>query len=79
MNTDAKLEKFASLIRSYIKAGGFLVQFNIVGTGTLKDAMIHPENHRDLVVRVATYAAYFIELGSDLQNDIIRRMEFESV
>lgn len=79
VNTDAKLEKFASLIRSYIKAGGFLVQFNIVGTGTLKDAMIHPENHRDLVVRVATYAAYFIELGSDLQNDIIRRMEFESV
>ena len=79
VNTDAKLEKFSSLIRSYIKAGGFLVQFNIVGTGTLKDAMIHPENHRDLVVRVATYAAYFIELGSDLQNDIIRRMEFESV
>ncbi len=79
VNTDAKLEKFASLIRSYIKAGGFLVQFNIVGTDTLKDAMIHPENHRDLVVRVATYAAYFIELGSDLQNDIIRRMEFESV
>ena len=79
VNTDAKLEKFASLIRSYIKAGGFLVQFNIVGTGTLKDAMIHPENHRDLVVRVATYAAYFIELGSDLQIDIIRRMEFESV
>ena len=55
------------------------MQFNIVGTDTLKDAMIHPENLRDLVVRVATYAAYFIELGSDLQNDIIRRMEFESV
>lgn len=79
VNNDAKLAKFASLIRSYIKAGGFLVQFNIVGTATLKDAMLHPENHRDLVVRVATYAAYFIELGPELQNDIIRRMEFESV
>ncbi len=37
---------------------------------------LHPENHRDLVVRVATYAAYFVELGPELQNDIIRRLEF---
>ncbi len=79
INNEAKLEKFASLIRSYIRSGGFLVQFNIVGTDTLKDAMVHPELHRDLVVRVATYAAYFIELGEGLQQDIIKRMEFESV
>lgn len=71
-----KLKKFKSLILSYLRAGGFLVQFNIVSTETLKDAQLHPENHRDLVVRVATYAAYFVELGAELQNDIIRRMEF---
>lgn len=76
VSTEEKLEKFESLILSYFKAGGCFVQFNIVSTETLKDAQLHPENHRDLVVRVATYAAYFVELGAELQNDIINRMEF---
>lgn len=71
-----KLNKFQALVRSYLNAGGFLVQFNIVSTETLRDAQLHPEDHRDLVVRVATYAAYFVELGAELQNDIIHRMEF---
>ena len=74
--TPDKLRKFQSLIETYLNEGAFLVQFNIVSTETLRDAQIHPENHRDLVVRVATYAAYFVELGAELQNDIIRRMEF---
>lgn len=73
---EEKLKKFKALIQSYLNAGGFLVQFNIVSTETLRDAQLHPENHRDLVVRVATYAAYFVELGAELQNDIIRRLEF---
>ena len=73
---EEKLKKFRALILSYVQAGGFLVQFNIVSTETLRDAQLHPENHRDLVVRVATYAAYFVELGPELQNDIIRRLEF---
>ena len=81
LNPDAvageeKLKKFEALIRAYVDAGGYLAQFNIVSTETLRDAQLHPEDHRDLVVRVATYAAYFIELGAELQNDIIRRMEF---
>jgi formate C-acetyltransferase len=76
VSSDTKLAKFQALIRSYLNAGGFLVQFNIVSTDTLRDAQIHPEAHRDLVVRVATYAAYFVELGAELQNDIIRRLEF---
>lgn len=74
---EEKLRKFAALIRTYLNAGGSLVQFNIVSTETLRDAQVHPEDHRDLVVRVATYAAYFVELGAELQNDIIRRMEFK--
>ena len=68
-----------SLIHIYFQAGGFLVQFNIVSTETLRDAQLHPENHRDLVVRVATYAAYFIELGPELQEDIIHRLEMTSL
>jgi choline trimethylamine-lyase len=45
----------------------------------LKDAQIHPEKHRDLLVRVATYIAYFVELSKELQEDIIARMEFLEV
>ena len=75
----SKLHKFADLIRAYVDQGGFLVQFNIVSTDTLRDAQLHPERHRDLVVRVATYAAYFIELGPELQEDIIHRLEMTSL
>ena len=74
-----KLRKFADLIATYMDQGGFLVQFNIVSTETLRDAQLHPERHRDLVVRVATYAAYFIELGPELQEDIIQRLEMTSL
>lgn len=76
---EEKLHKFADLIRAYVDAGGFLVQFNIVSTDTLRHAQLHPEQHRDLVVRVATYAAYFIELGPELQEDIIQRLEMSSL
>ncbi|MBR1781143.1 MAG: hypothetical protein IJ751_07080 [Oscillospiraceae bacterium] len=78
VSTAEKLRKFERMIRTYVDMGGFLVQFNIVSTETLKDAQLHPEKHRDLVVRVATYAAYFVELGPEMQDDIIRRMEFLS-
>jgi pyruvate-formate lyase len=74
-----KMQKFASLIRTFCETGGFLVQFNIVSTETLKEAQKHPEKYRDLLVRVATYSAYFVELSPVLQNDIIARMEFEEV
>lgn len=79
LKDDEKLDKLAQLIRVYFNEGGFLVQFNIVGTETLRDAQRHPEKHRDLTVRVATYAAYFVDLGPELQEDIINRMEFSSL
>nr|MCR4842003.1 hypothetical protein [Eubacterium sp.] len=77
VDTSAKIEKFKSLIKSFCSEGGFLVQFNIVSTKTLRDAQVNPEAHRDLVVRVATYAAYFVELGKELQDDIIHRLEMQ--
>jgi choline trimethylamine-lyase len=73
------MKKFASLIRTFLETGGALVQFNIVNTETLKDAKKHPENYRDLLVRVATYSAYFVELGPELQDDIISRMELQEI
>jgi formate C-acetyltransferase len=77
LNDESKIRKFASLIRTYCETGGFLVQFNIVSTAMLRDAQQHPEKYRDLLVRVATYSAYFVELNPELQNDIIARTEFQ--
>ncbi|MBP2643915.1 MAG: pyruvate formate-lyase [Firmicutes bacterium] len=74
-----KMRKFASLIRNYCEAGGFFVQFNIVSSDTLREAQLHPEQYKDLLVRVSTYSAYYVELSPELQNDIIDRMEFEEV
>jgi len=75
----SKIRKFASLIRTFCETGGALVQFNIVGADMLRDAQRHPEKYRDLLVRVATYSSYFVELSPELQNDIIARMEFQEV
>ena len=67
------------MIRTFCETGGYLVQFNIVNTDTLRDAQRHPEKYRDLLVRVSTYSAYFVELSPEVQNDIIARMEFQEV
>ena len=73
------MKKFVSLIRTYCETGGYLVQFNIISGDMLREAQKHPENYRDLLVRVATYSAYFVELSPTLQNDIIARTEFQDL
>lgn len=55
------------------------LQFNVLNTDTLKEAQKHPENYRNLLVRIAGYSAYFTELTKDLQDDIISRTEHEAV
>jgi len=70
----ASVKKFEQMLRNFLEEGGFFVQFNIVDTETLLAAQEHPEDYRDLLVRVATYSAYFVELGKDLQDDIINRL-----
>ncbi len=79
LKDEASTRKFASMIRTYLETGGFFVQFNIVGTETLRAAQKEPEKYRDLLVRVATYSAYFVELSPELQEDVIRRTEFTEV
>jgi len=61
------------LIRSYFKMDGHHVQFNVVDETILKDAQKHPENHQDLIVRVAGYSDYFVDLTTALQEEIICR------
>jgi formate C-acetyltransferase len=73
----AGVKKFEQMLRTYLEEGGFFVQYNIVDTETLRAAQANPEAYKDLLVRVATYSAYFVELGTDLQEDIITRMTQE--
>lgn len=68
-------DKVLQLIRSYFKMDGHHIQFNVVDVETLKKAQVEPENYGDLIVRVAGYSDYFVNLGEDLQNEIIYRTE----
>lgn len=65
--------KFLQLIKTYFDLGGHHVQFNIVDAETLIQAQREPERHKDLIVRVAGYSAYFTELSPKVQNEIITR------
>lgn len=78
MRTEADLKKIYSLIETYFDEGGKHAQFNVVDSRTLKEAQRHPERHRNLMVRVAGYSAYFTELSSNVQDEIIQRTEFTS-
>lgn len=69
------LDRLADLIRTYFKLGGHHVQFNVVDADTLRRAQAEPENHRDLIIRVAGYSDYFVDVGLQLQNEIISRTE----
>ena len=70
--------KFADLLAAYFEMGGYQVQPNVVSTQTLKDAQEHPENHRDLMVRVSGFCALFVNLHESVQNDIIARTELRT-
>lgn len=70
------IEKFSMLIRTFFdELKGWHVQYNVVDKATLLDAQQHPENHRDLIVRVAGYSAFFHILSRQTQDDIIGRTE----
>ena len=72
-------KKLASLIRTYFKFGGHHIQFNIVDTATLYDAQKHPDEYKDLLVRVAGYSDYFNDMTEQLQNEIIARTENDNL
>jgi len=75
LKSEASLKKLGHLVRSYFKMDGHHIQFNVVTAETLKKAQNNPEKYRDLIVRVAGYSDYFVDLGTDLQNEIIERSE----
>ena len=72
---DEGITNLLHLVRSYFKLDGHHIQFNVVTAETLREAQAHPEQYRDLIVRVAGYSDYFCDLAPALQNEIIARTE----
>lgn len=68
-------KRLGDLVRTYFKLGGHHIQFNVVKTETLLNAQKSPELFQNLIVRVAGYSDYFVNIGKDLQNEIIARTE----
>jgi trans-4-hydroxy-L-proline dehydratase len=66
------------LARSYFELDGHHVQFNVVDIETLRKAQTNPQDYKDLIVRVAGYSDYFVDIGSELQDEIISRTQHES-
>jgi pyruvate-formate lyase len=64
-----------SLVKGYMDKGGSHIQFNCVKAETLKEAQAHPENYKDLIVRVAGFSAYFVNLDKGVQDEIVKRTE----
>ncbi len=67
------IKRLSAYVRGYFKLGGHHVQFNVVDTQTLRDAQRRPEDHRDLLVRVAGYSDYFVDLDRNHQEEILSR------
>ena len=76
LKTREDLKKIFTLIETYFDEGGKHAQFNVVDGKTLREAQQHPERHKNLMVRVAGYSAYFTELSANVQDEIILRTEF---
>jgi pyruvate formate-lyase/glycerol dehydratase family glycyl radical enzyme len=73
-------EKNVDIMQSYVKTyfdmGGMQLQFNVVTSETLKDAMAHPDRYKDLMVRISGYNAYFVMLNRDIQTELVERAEY---
>ena len=70
------IKKVAQLVKAFIHMGGHQLQLNAVNTQLLKDAQLHPERHRSLVVRIWGWSAYFTELDKEYQDHVLRRQQY---
>lgn len=69
------VQTMKNLVKTYIARGGFEMQINVVDKQTLEDAVQHPENYKDLVVRIGGYSDYFTRLSPEMQKEVILRTE----
>lgn len=73
--TEESVAKVAMLVKSFMDLGGHQLQLNTVSREAMLDAQVHPENYRNLIVRVWGWSGYFVELDKEYQDHIIERME----
>lgn len=73
---EESIKKVAALVKAYIDMGGHQLQLNAVNTRLMKDAQLHPEAHRQLVVRIWGWSAYFVELDKEYQDHVMRRQQY---
>ncbi len=69
------LDTMKSLVKTYLKRGGFEMQINVTDKETLKKAVENPEAYKDLVVRIGGYSDYFVRLSPEMQQEVILRTE----
>ena len=74
-NKDIGIKSLSGLIRGYFDLNGMQLQVNVVANEKLKEAQKYPDKYKDLLIRVAGYSAYFVELDKRIQDDIIDRTE----
>lgn len=72
-----EVKKIAALVKLYMDMGGHQLQLNAVNSDKMKDAQLHPEKYRQLVVRVWGWSAYFVELDKDFQDHVMQRQQYE--
>ena len=75
----AGTKKLLELTRAYMRKGGFHIQYNVVDSRILRKAQEHPDDYRDLLVRVAGFTQYWVEIGKPVQDEVISRTEYEGV
>lgn len=75
-NNEDSIEKVARLVKSFFDMGGHQLQLNAVNAAAMRDAQLHPENHRQLVVRIWGWSAYFVELDKEYQDHVLARQEY---
>lgn len=79
LRKEEDLRQCAEMVKTYFSKGGGQVQINVTSTQTLLNAQKQPEKYKDLMVRVTGYAALFVELSEDVQEDLITRTQFDSI
>jgi len=73
---EAMVNTMYSYVKTYFELGGMQMQMNVVSSAVLRDAMAHPENYRNLIVRISGYNAYFVTLNREMQIELIERAEY---
>jgi formate C-acetyltransferase len=72
-------EKFMALIEAFIQGGGFETQINVIDAESLRKAVSHPDEYKDLVVRIGGYTDYFVNLPPGMQAEVIMRTLYQEI